>query len=189
MRELTLSTALVALDFPADLEPTGTLTWPDGVASTVDLARARVELVVRVPIPEIQVPGAARQEEAPGRGTDGADHRRTLRLDTSVDVRLADPQVTGSLVVGRTINVSSGGALVLTEGALIVGKEYVLQIELPQEPMLLRAKPIRRTGHRSYALRFLIAPDVGHKLMRHLMATMRTWIPPTKRPHLNFRKS
>ncbi len=189
VRELTLSTALVACDFPAALEPTGTLLWPDGVASSVDLARARVELVMRVALPENPVPEAGRPVEASGRSMDVADHRRMLRLDTSVDLRLADPQVTGSLVVGKTINLSAGGALVLTEGSLIVGKEYVLQIELPEEPMLLRAKPIRRTGHRSYALRFLVAPEVGHKLMRQLMATMRTGPPPGKRPHLNFRKA
>ena len=189
VRELTLSTALVAFEFPTALEPTGTLMWPDGVASSVDLARARVELVMRVAIPELQASESERQEEVPGRTADGADHRRTLRLDTSVDVRLADPHVTGSLVVGKTINVSSGGALVVAEGSLIVGKEYVLQIQLPQEPMLVRAKPIRRTGHRSYALRFLVAPEVGHKLMRRLMATMRTGTPPGKRAHVNFRKA
>lgn len=186
IRELTLTTALVALGLPFDLPAEGLLEWPDGAMSEVDLGSAKAELVLRVPVPRPEPP---RSDPAPPPPTDDrADLRRALRVDLSVPVRLTEG-AGDAPVEGKTLNLSSGGALVVTEAPLIVGRDYMCQIELPDDPMLLKAKCLRRMGHNSYALRLLAGPDAGHRLMRRLFAMLRTGAAPLKRPFINFRKS
>ncbi|MBU6428387.1 MAG: hypothetical protein KGR26_05215 [Cyanobacteria bacterium REEB65] len=190
IRELSLTTALIAFEMPTELPLDGMLEWPDGSRTPVDLAdrQAKVELVVRVPIPEYRAP-ASEPVVAAAAAPQQDDPRKALRIDIKVPLRLADPAVTGPLVSGQSLNLSTGGALILADSPLIVGREYVCQLVLTGETVLVRARPIRRMGHNSYAVRFMAAPEVGHRLMRRVFAMIRTGSTPLKRSSMNFRKS
>lgn len=184
--DVTLTSAQFTFPVQYTLPSRGTVIWPDGLVSPLELAviGSHSYLNLRVPLPTRKL-----TKKFPG-DSESADHRRTVRIDVSLPVRIADFTGTRRLMDGKTLNMSSGGALVLTDATIIVGRDYTIKLELGDESMAVKARVVRRVGHNTYAFRFLTDADTGHNLMRKLFARMRGNEPRgTRKMSWNFRKS
>ncbi len=185
--ELTLTSAQLTFPVPYTLQSKGTLIWPDGLVSPMELGGSTTSQAfvnLRIPLPSKRLTKKFAGE------SESADHRRTVRIDVSLPVRIADFTGTRRLMDGKTLNMSSGGALIVCEAALIVGRDYTLKLDLAQDTMAVKGRVMRRVGHNTYAVRFIADADTGHILMRKLFARMRTQEPRgTRKLSWNFRKS
>lgn len=184
--DVTLTSAQFTFPVQYTLPSRGTLIWPDGLVSPLELGTVsqHAYLNMRLPLPTRRI-----TKKFPGE-TESADHRRTVRIDASVPVRIADFTGTRRLMDGKTLNLSSGGALILCDATLIVGRDYTLKLEMADESMAMKGRVVRRVGHNTYAFRFLMDADTGHALMRKLFARMRVNEPRgTRKMSWNFRKS
>ncbi len=177
----------MAFPVPYELPSGGTIIWPDGMVAPADLSQASVQaqLNLKLPFPTREAPARA----APPPISKASDSRRTVRIDVSLPVTIADFAGTRRLMDARTLNMSSGGTLILCEANLIVGRDYTLKLELLAEPVVVKARVIRRIGRNAYAFRFLADSDAGHGLMRKVFMMLRgPDAPSAKRPSWNFKK-
>lgn len=185
--DITLTSAQLTFPVTYTLSGNGTLVWPDGFVETLnlDLVAPNAALNLKLPYPERR---KTKRNLNPLESE--KDHRRTIRIDCSVAVRVADFTGTRRLMDAKTLNVSSGGALIHCEAPLIVGRDYTLKIELPDEAMALKARVVRRLGHNTFAFRFLADAETGHILMRRVFLMLRGNEPAsTRRSSWNFRKN
>lgn len=184
--DITLTSAQLTFPVQYALPPKGTLIWPDGLVVPIETGNAapHAHLTLRLPLPTRRT-----TKRFPGE-TESADHRRTVRIDVPVQTLIADFTGTRRLMTGRTLNLSSGGALVLCEATLMVGRDYTLKLDLADEQMAFKARVVRRVGHNTYAFRFLTDSDTGHVLMRKVFMMLRAAHPGGgRRSSWNFRKA
>lgn len=184
--DVTLTSAQLTFPISYTLPSKGTLIWPDGLVSMLELGSVaqHAQLNLRLPLPSRRI-----TRKFPGE-SESADHRRTVRIDVSIPVRIADFTGTRRLMDGKTLNLSSGGALVLCDATLIVGRDYTLKLDMAEDSMALKGRVVRRVGHNTYAFRFLADADTGHALMRKLFARLRVReTGATRKMSWNFRKS
>lgn len=184
--DVTIGTAQLSFKVPYDVPSSGFVTWPDGQSWPVDLGQHQPhpQLTLRLPLPP-----ATRQEARSASEGTKSEHRRTVRIDVSLPVQVHDLDATRKLVLGHTLNLSSGGAQVTSDTPLIVGRDYFLTMTLAEETEHVKARVVRRVGHNTYAMRFLVDAETGHRLMRNLFTQLRAARGPSKRSFKSFRKT
>ncbi|MBM3266176.1 MAG: PilZ domain-containing protein [Candidatus Sericytochromatia bacterium] len=188
--DMTVSSAVMSFPVPFELPPSGMVVWPDGMVARADMSQASpsTNVMIKLPFPT-RSEGARLPAPLPAAENKATDHRRTVRIDVSLPLTVADFTGTRRLMDARTLNMSSGGALVLCESNLIVGRDYTLKLELLAELIALKARVVRRLGRNTYAFRFLADSDTGHGLMRKVFMLLRgSESSSGKRPSWNFRR-
>lgn len=185
--DVTLGTLQLTFPIPCNLGNSGDVVWPDGHTTTVEFLTAspKANLTLRLPYPRRSPTHVLEFAEA-----EAVNNRRKVRIDVSLPVLITDLKGTRPLRQAKTLNVSSGGVLLLCDSALMVSKDYTLQIDLGDEQIDFKSRTIRRVGHNAFAVRFLSDNRAGHALMRKLFARMRSGDPVAQKRSLwNFRKA
>lgn len=176
-------TCPVALNFGAGI---GKLHLPDG--QTTDLNIQEIphysNLVLRIPLEE-------QRSEAPvvhPTYHHASEARRFARIDCHVSLRLKDTSNTFEMVA-KTINLSGGGAQIVSEYPLIVGRDYVLTLDIDGE-ITTKARVLRKLPNQRYAMKFLADEQAGTMIMRRIFSNLRRQQSASlsQRKSLNFRR-
>jgi hypothetical protein len=169
------------------------LTWPSRLSQEVDLAQVprQTQLILKVPIESVPEPAEAAPAPMPAVETPmsqiKSEMRRSVRIPIEVAVVFTDPQ-TRQAFPAMTQDVSAGGTSVTSDQLLGVGKDYDLTLPLGEEPIVVKARVLRRLASGVYAVRFLCDREVGTKIMRALFQKVRGDQPQGRPNRMNFRR-
>jgi c-di-GMP-binding flagellar brake protein YcgR len=144
-------------------------------------AKVRVELpldqsVVFVPgrLSEFRVNGGQADVEMVVEGAEHRQRRMEVRIDADCRIRLSGG---AEIEETRTVNVSAGGALVVSESRARVGEVVDVEMELEGRTILCKAEVVRRgvktngaPSRTSAALKFVgLPPDLREQLEMYVL--------------------
>lgn len=164
----------------------GKLHLPDG--QTADLNIEEIphysNLVLRIPL-------NVQKSEAPivhPTYHTASEARRYARIDCQVSLRIKDLSNTFEMIA-KTINLSGGGAQIVSEYPLIVGRDYVLTLDIEGE-LTTKARVLRKLPNQRYAMKFLADEQAGTMIMRRIFSSLRRQQSASlsQRKSLNFRR-
>ncbi|HBN07907.1 MAG TPA: hypothetical protein DD435_04405 [Cyanobacteria bacterium UBA8530] len=150
----------------------GKLMWPDGRTEVFNIGEVPhySSLVLRLPLRKEErlekIIGAANLRPAATK-----EYRRSVRIDCQISLRIQDLSDT-FLIQAKTINLSGGGAQIVTEFPLIVGRDYCFVLEVEGD-IPVKGKVLRKLPNQRYAIKFLTDAETGIQLMRRIFKSLQ----------------